>query len=85
PEWEQRFGRKREREDQSPALCPDFLIETYLDYQAMDLFDMSSSALEKLIKQREVNTEKLQTYGFIPATRYVYYVTTVGLLSVYKA
>ncbi|CAG8846784.1 240_t:CDS:1, partial [Gigaspora margarita] len=37
--------------------------------KAMDLFDMSSSALEKLIKQREVNTEKLQTYGFIPESQ----------------
>ncbi|RIA93072.1 Alpha/Beta hydrolase protein [Glomus cerebriforme] len=33
PEWEQRFGRKRQLEEQTPALCPDFLIETYLDYQ----------------------------------------------------
>ncbi|KAG9287715.1 hypothetical protein G9A89_004118 [Geosiphon pyriformis] len=33
PEWEQRFGRKRAQENQSPALCPDFLIETYLDHQ----------------------------------------------------
>ncbi|KAI7866709.1 Alpha/Beta hydrolase protein [Spinellus fusiger] len=33
PEWEKRFGRKRAHEDQSPALCPDFLIETYLDHQ----------------------------------------------------
>ncbi|RGB27575.1 Alpha/Beta hydrolase protein [Rhizophagus diaphanus] len=33
PEWEQRFGRKRQFEEQSPALCPDFLIETYLDHQ----------------------------------------------------
>ncbi|CAG8646502.1 4264_t:CDS:2 [Paraglomus brasilianum] len=33
PEWERRFGRKRALEDQTPALCPDFLIETYLDYQ----------------------------------------------------
>jgi len=49
-----------------PALCPDFLIETYLDYQgeqfclkydansliyiskAMDLFDLTSSALRNL-------------------------------------
>lgn len=49
-----------------PALCPDFLIETYLDHQgeqfclkydansliyiskAMDLFDMTLSALESL-------------------------------------
>ncbi|KAI9305296.1 Alpha/Beta hydrolase protein [Cunninghamella echinulata] len=33
PEWELRFGRKRSQEHQSPALCPDFLIETYLDHQ----------------------------------------------------
>lgn len=39
PEWEQRFGRERRRgssdaEDElAPALCPDFLIETYLDHQ----------------------------------------------------
>lgn len=41
PEWEQRFGRERRKvtnEDGSrstsdPALCPDFLIETYLDHQ----------------------------------------------------
>ncbi|KAI9321810.1 Alpha/Beta hydrolase protein [Dichotomocladium elegans] len=33
PEWEMRFGRKRAQPDQSPALCPDFLIETYLDHQ----------------------------------------------------
>ncbi|CCM01712.1 uncharacterized protein FIBRA_03777 [Fibroporia radiculosa] len=47
PEWDQRFGRKLRRLSKSteegdsnshlprvPALCPDFLIETYLDYQA---------------------------------------------------
>ncbi|KAI0952354.1 hypothetical protein AcW1_004476 [Taiwanofungus camphoratus] len=45
PEWDQRFGRKVRDLPQSdsassgsekprtPALCPDFLIETYLDYQ----------------------------------------------------
>ena len=44
PEWDQRFGRKMRplpEAEQSeaapsvrvPALCPDFLIETYLDYQ----------------------------------------------------
>lgn len=56
-------GRKAIR---PPALCPDFLIETYLDYQgeqfclkydansliyiskAMDLFDLTSSALQDL-------------------------------------
>lgn len=44
PEWDQRFGRKVRPDPDSgideqselprvPALCPDFLIETYLDYQ----------------------------------------------------
>jgi homoserine acetyltransferase len=32
PEWEQRFGRRRADPDRPPALCPDFLIETYLDH-----------------------------------------------------
>ncbi|KAI9183239.1 Serine O-succinyltransferase [Blastocladiella emersonii ATCC 22665] len=31
PEWERRFGRKRV--DGEPSLCPDYLIETYLDHQ----------------------------------------------------
>jgi homoserine acetyltransferase len=39
PEWDIRFGRQlRETpstvEQRTPALCPDFLIETYLDHQA---------------------------------------------------
>jgi len=45
PEWDQRFGRKLRTPTQStssdssgpsprsPTLCPDFLIETYLDHQ----------------------------------------------------
>jgi len=33
PEWEQRFGRRRADPSRQPALCPDFLIETYLDHQ----------------------------------------------------
>lgn len=40
PEWEQRFGRRRRNIappsssiDSPPVLCPDFLIETYLDHQ----------------------------------------------------
>ncbi|UZJ54050.1 hypothetical protein CBS101457_003370 [Exobasidium rhododendri] len=40
PEWEQRFGRQRRKVSKDidaavadPALCPDFLIENYLDYQ----------------------------------------------------
>jgi len=32
PEWEQRFGRERADPSQPPALCPDFLVETYLDH-----------------------------------------------------
>lgn len=32
PEWEKRFGRKRADPTKQPALCPDFLIETYLDH-----------------------------------------------------
>ncbi|KAJ6110235.1 hypothetical protein N7486_002470 [Penicillium sp. IBT 16267x] len=32
PEWEQRFGRSRADPSKQPALCPDFLIETYLDH-----------------------------------------------------
>ncbi|MCJ1412960.1 hypothetical protein MMC19_007061 [Ptychographa xylographoides] len=32
PEWEQRFGRSRADPRRPPALCPDFLIETYLDH-----------------------------------------------------
>jgi homoserine O-acetyltransferase len=33
PEWDQRFGRKRANPETMPNLCPDFLIETYLDHQ----------------------------------------------------
>ena len=32
PEWEQRFGVERADITKKPALCPDFLIETYLDH-----------------------------------------------------
>ncbi|KAK0262944.1 Serine O-succinyltransferase [Friedmanniomyces endolithicus] len=32
PEWEKRFGRQRADPNRPPALCPDFLIETYLDH-----------------------------------------------------
>ena len=35
PEWELRFGRKRIDDPGtiSPDLCPEFEIESYLDYQ----------------------------------------------------
>lgn len=32
PEWEKRFGRARADPSKPPALCADFLIETYLDH-----------------------------------------------------
>lgn len=32
PEWEKRFGRQRADASRPPALCPDFLVETYLDH-----------------------------------------------------
>ncbi|RKF53098.1 Serine O-succinyltransferase [Golovinomyces cichoracearum] len=32
PEWDQRFGRRRADPRKLPALCPDFLVETYLDH-----------------------------------------------------
>ncbi|KAI9894979.1 MAG: hypothetical protein M1814_000201 [Vezdaea aestivalis] len=32
PEWENRFGRRRADPSKAPALCPDFLVETYLDH-----------------------------------------------------
>ncbi|GME86191.1 unnamed protein product [Ambrosiozyma monospora] len=32
PEWESRFGVERADPSSVPALCPDFLIETYLDH-----------------------------------------------------
>ena len=32
PEWEKSFGRSRADPSKPPALCPDFLIETYLDH-----------------------------------------------------
>jgi homoserine O-acetyltransferase len=39
PEWDIRFGRQLQEspepaEQRTPALCADFLIETYLDHQA---------------------------------------------------
>ena len=43
PEWDLRFGRKLRDGDpsplepRSPSLCPDFLIESYLDHQVRHL------------------------------------------------
>ena len=35
PEWDERFSRKRIDPNEDPALCPTFLIESYLDYQGL--------------------------------------------------
>ena len=42
PEWDIRFGRQVQAssepaEQRTPALCADFLIETYLDHQASSI------------------------------------------------
>ena len=31
PEWDTRFGQKRQHPEESPSFCPDFAIEYYLD------------------------------------------------------
>ncbi|ORY46339.1 homoserine acetyltransferase [Rhizoclosmatium globosum] len=41
PEWEMRFGRKRSNPSLKPSLKTDFMIESYLEHQAMDMFDMT--------------------------------------------
>ncbi|XP_014675202.1 PREDICTED: probable serine-O-acetyltransferase cys2, partial [Priapulus caudatus] len=33
PEWDLRFGRERIDSSEPPSLCPNFVIESYLDYQ----------------------------------------------------
>ncbi|AAS52587.2 AEL098Wp [Eremothecium gossypii ATCC 10895] len=33
PEWESRFGTERLDPDGTPTLCPDFLVESYLNHQ----------------------------------------------------
>ncbi|KAI9224729.1 Alpha/Beta hydrolase protein [Blastocladiella britannica] len=42
PEWEKRFGRARPK-GESPALCPDMLVERYLDHQG-EKFSLSYDA-----------------------------------------
>ena len=49
PEWGQRFGRKRIEDlpEVSPNLCPEFEIESYLDYQVMNSQYKSKSCYHK--------------------------------------
>ena len=70
PEWEQRFGRRRADPSRPPALCPDFLIETYLDhagekfcleYDANSLLYVSKAMdLFDLGKQHQVEMAQLR-------------------------
>lgn len=68
PEWEMRFGRDRADPDRSPALCPDFLIETYLDHQGEKFcleYDANSllyvSKAMDLFDMGKVNRTRAQT------------------------
>ncbi len=71
PEWEQRFGRRRADPSRQPALCPDFLIETYLDhagekfcleYDANSLLYVSKAMdLFDLGREHQVQMSQLRT------------------------
>lgn len=49
PEWEERFGRQRidSNSDIEPNFCPEFEIESYLDYQV--LFQSSLVLLKDIL------------------------------------
>ena len=51
PEWELRFGRKRIDDPGtiSPDLCPEFEIESYLDYQVRLLLHAKTKKKLKLM------------------------------------
>lgn len=51
PEWELRFGRKRIDDPPtiSPDLCPEFEIESYLDYQVRLLLHAKTKKKLKLM------------------------------------
>lgn len=80
PEWDQRFGRKiRELKDgqspspsRSPTLCPDFLIETYLDHQGEQFclkYDANSLLyISKAMDLFDLTLPALQEIAMTPAT-----------------
>lgn len=80
PEWDQRFGRKlREPKDgQSPSpsrlptLCPDFLIESYLDHQGEQFclkYDANSLLyISKAMDLFDLTLSALQELAMTPAT-----------------
>lgn len=60
PEWELRFGRKRIDDPPtiSPDLCPEFEIESYLDYQVRLLLHAKAKKKLKLmsgIREKQPN------------------------------
>ncbi|CAI7658124.1 unnamed protein product [Penicillium bialowiezense] len=78
PEWEMRFGRQRADPSKQPALCPDFLIETYLDHagekfcldllyvsKAMDLFDLGHAHQTETLKRRAESEDRI-AHGDVP-------------------
>ncbi|KAG1752567.1 homoserine acetyltransferase [Suillus paluster] len=81
PEWDQRFGRKlRELKDgqspspsRSPTLCPDFLIETYLDHQGEQFclkYDANSLLyISKAMDLFDLTLPALQELAMTPATQ----------------
>ncbi|KAG2156274.1 homoserine acetyltransferase [Suillus clintonianus] len=81
PEWDQRFGRKlRELKDgqspspsRSPTLCPDFLIETYLDHQGEQFclkYDANSLLyISKAMDLFDLTLPALQELSMSPTTQ----------------
>lgn len=79
PEWDQRFGRKlREPKDgqspspsRSPTLCPDFLIESYLDHQGEQFclkYDANSLLyISKAMDLFDLTLPALQELAMTPA------------------
>ena len=71
PEWEKRFARRRADPSRPPALCPDFLIETYLDhagekfcleYDANSLLYVSKAMdLFDLGKEHQIQMDQLRS------------------------
>jgi homoserine O-acetyltransferase len=66
PEWEKRFGRRRSNEDAPIGICPDFLIETYLDRQGerwCDVYDANSFIyISKAMDLFDISESNLLSY-----------------------
>ncbi|EIW82077.1 homoserine acetyltransferase [Coniophora puteana RWD-64-598 SS2] len=78
PEWDQRFGRKLRKEnssqgsvqDRKPTLCPDFLIETYLDHQGEQFclkYDANSLLyVSKAMDLFDLTLPAIEEVGMVP-------------------